>query len=320
LLRIVKETKSDQSNQDEDHDASTNEHDDGLVTSSMNDTLDQILKELKKMNNEKEEMRKEIQGLRVEMSKMTQESKEMKHDMVRMLERVDALGNEVKSVKAENVELHKAIYDLKASLEFSQHEIDTLKENMKSRDASVKSLTDNIDYLENASRRNNIRVDGLPEDRYETWDTTEMKLRNSFVTQLGLSEVEAKAIAIDRAHRTGQVSSQRIGRTIIARLGSFKDKEMLMKKSKEVKPLGYFVNEDFSARVAEKRRALWPQVQLLRAQGKIAYLSFDKLIVKDPRPRSFHRPGPSPVLTHQMNPVVATDAPAGTDDASAGTD
>ena len=219
-------------------------------------------------------MRKEVHGLRVEMGKMTQESKEMKHDMVRMLEKVDALGNEVQSVKAENVELHKTIDALKESLEFSQHEIDSLKENMKSSDASMKSLFDNVDYLENASRRCNIRVDGLPEDRYETWEITEMKLRNSFVSQLGLSDSEAQAIPIERAHRTGQASSQRAGRTIIAKLGSFKDREMLMKKSKEQKPVGYFVNEDFSARVAGKRKALWPQVQLLRAKGKIAYLSF----------------------------------------------
>ena len=53
---------------------------------------------------------------------------------------------------------------------------------------------------------------------------------------------------------------------------------------------GYFVNipklienafYTFSERVEQKRRELWPRVLEERKNGKIAYLSFDKIIIKN---------------------------------------
>ena len=83
-------------------------------------------------------------------------------------------------------------------------------------------------------------------------------------------------------------ASNKTGRTIVAKLASFKDREMLLKKAKEVKPAGLFFNEDFSARVIEKRKALRPKVKELRDKGLIAFISYDKLVVKN-RPRNSPR-------------------------------
>ena len=37
--------------------------------------------------------------------------------------------------------------------------------------------TDKIEYLENQSRRSNIRIDGILEEEAETWDNTETKVK-----------------------------------------------------------------------------------------------------------------------------------------------
>ena len=55
-------------------------------------------------------------------------------------------------------------------------------------------------YLENQSRRNNLRFEGLPEDDNETWDETEAKFKNVLVEKLDFEF----APEIERAHRTGR--------------------------------------------------------------------------------------------------------------------
>lgn len=43
-------------------------------------------------------------------------------------------------------------------------------------DRQIRQLEVKIDYLENQSRRNNLRIDGIPENRRETWSTTESEV------------------------------------------------------------------------------------------------------------------------------------------------
>ena len=51
--------------------------------------------------------------------------------------------------------------------------------------------------LEDRSRRNNLRVDGIKERPNETWEDYENKLHTLFKESLGIEE----EIAIERAHR-----------------------------------------------------------------------------------------------------------------------
>ena len=41
------------------------------------------------------------------------------------------------------------------------------------------------------------------------------------------------------------------------------------------------MNDDYSQRVITRRKELIPQMREARERGKVAYLSFDKLVVKD---------------------------------------
>jgi len=179
------------------------------------------------------------------------------------------------------------ITELKTSVEFSQQEVDTLQSAIKSTKTTVaKSAADiqfnkeGIDYLENQSRRNNLRLDGITEDRNETWAQTEDKVRDTLIQKLQMEQAEVTALEIERAHRTGPRKEGK-PRTVVVRLSRFKDRENILRKVREVKPRGLFINEDFSQAVQDRRRQLVTKMKEHRAQGKIAYLSFDKLIVKD---------------------------------------
>ena len=51
----------------------------------------------------------------------------------------------------------------------------------------------NIEYLENQSRRNNIRISGIPESSDETWEIAEEKVKKAIKEKLDLDiDIEQK--------------------------------------------------------------------------------------------------------------------------------
>ena len=196
-------------------------------------------------------------------------------------------------------EVTKDLCDIKSSLEFTQKDVAELKatqtttesvtSNVEQDLAEVKKETDKlselVDYLENQSRRNNLRIDGVPELPNESWEQTQDQVKKTFASKLQLSSED---IEIERAHRTGNKrhstehrNEEPKPRTIVVKLNKFKDREAILKQAKVIKCKGLYINEDFSQKVLEKRKDLLPQMMKARQDGKIAFLSFNRLIVKE---------------------------------------
>ena len=57
-------------------------------------------------------------------------------------------------------------------------------------------------YLENQSRRNNVRIEGIVEESGESWESTEVKVnsKEKFTEKLQMESLPT----IERAHRTGK--------------------------------------------------------------------------------------------------------------------
>ena len=75
-----------------------------------------------------------------------------------------------------------------AKLKDAEEEIGTLQTDLRTQDSK-------LEYLENQSRRNNIRVSGIPESSDETWEVAEAKVKQPYQEQLGID------VDIERAHR-----------------------------------------------------------------------------------------------------------------------
>ena len=81
----------------------------------------------------------------------------------------------------------KSVEQLKASLEYSQQDIDDLKEAADAMDDMDTELEDiqrdlhkhdeKLEYLEKQSRRNNVPIDGISKEDNETWLNTETKAK-----------------------------------------------------------------------------------------------------------------------------------------------
>ena len=148
--------------------------------------------------------------------------------------------------------------ELSKSLEFTQSQIDEELGNVKkgitklenNNKSTEKDLLDPGDVsaklveLEDRSRRNNLRIDGLQETPNETWKTCEEKvqevLKNNF----------AKEVEIDRCHRvkSRNQSGQHPGCpcTIICQFNKFKDKQQILNNTKKLRDRGIYIYEDFS--------------------------------------------------------------------------
>ena len=91
----------------------------------------------------------------------------------------------------------------------------------------IDHISQKLVEIEDRSRRNNIRIDGIPESYKESWDDCEKKVQDVFTNRLGIENVE-----IERAHRVAGVmkegteenNDRRRPRTIVLKLLSYKDK------------------------------------------------------------------------------------------------
>ena len=163
------------------------------------------------------------------------------------------------SVKSDIDSLRKEINQLQKSLEFTQKDVTELqgkannidekvsktKQALQQQDTDIEAINDEVEYLENQSRRNNIKIVGVIEEADElNWDDTEAVVRNCVKDKLGMED----ELLIERAHRVGKkrddVGSTRPDgskvkpRSIVVKLQSWKQKEKVLKQARLKKPKG----------------------------------------------------------------------------------
>ena len=205
--------------------------------------------------------------------------------------RLDTVVGTVAELKTRLNICQKDTKEFKQSLEFSQKDIDELKPcktKLAEIEDDIEDIYDSIDYhmdkleyLENQSRRNNIRIDGILEEENESWDTTEERVKQVLAEKLNPEE----ALHVERAHLVGRVvsGSRRRPRTIVCKLRDFKQKEQILKMTRRIEPVGLYLNEDLAKETLDKREEKRPKLEEAKRNGKVAYFELDKLVVKDRR-------------------------------------
>ena len=144
---------------------------------------------------------------------------------------------------------------LTKSPEFTQDqlegEINNIKENIKHLETSIKGIEDDLldpndvssklIELEDRSRRNNWRIDGIEETPNETWEYCEIKIQELIKNKLKINE----HIEIDRCHRLSKKKNKNRPRTIICCMTKFKEKQKILKNANLLKKYRYFHLREF---------------------------------------------------------------------------
>ena len=159
-------------------------------------------------------------------------------------------------------------------------------------------LADKHEYLENQSRRNNVKRIGVPENaNAESWEESEQLFKENVKSVLQIDDTSD--MAIECAHHVGKKAGKKgrngevLPRPIVAKFLNRKDGEKVLKSARDKSPDGLFFGEDLAQRTLEKREAQKPELAKARFEGKLAYFAAGKLIMKDKPPDTRRRKLPS---------------------------
>ena len=177
----------------------------------------------------------------------------------------------MKSTNEQLDKLSTEMAEFTKSLKHTQDQLDdklkTIKTEFKDLDSAVKEIEQKIEEypninkklieLEERSRRNNIRIEGIVKMPNETWEECEIKVQEMFKMKMGIEE----NIEIDRCHHiTLKKKYPARPRTIICRLTKFKEKQRILIHVKVLKDTSIFIHEDICKDAMSIRKNLWEQV------------------------------------------------------------
>ena len=184
----------------------------------------------------------------------------------RLKEVADSFTQRLSQVEEQQSRLAEEVTGMRAEYEELSRENLYLKQQLD-------DVVAKCDVLENHSRRNNLIFFGLEQHGRETWEDCEAKVREVIREGMGISDF----IDIERAHR--------MGRAIIVKLLSYKQKALILQNSRKLRNSQYFQNtyvkEDFSEAVRVARKHLGEKKKELNNYGQEAKLRFNKLITSD---------------------------------------
>ena len=196
----------------------------------------------------KQEIRHELNTLKDELKK------EMKEEITTLQQEIERKltdnTNELQTQKATMAEAQERITELE------EWKIDA-GEVMMEMQEQTRKMQEKVTDLEGRSRRNNIRIFGVPEE-------TEENSTNKYVDQLLKTELqlaEGAELHIQRAHRAPaqKPSLNAPPRSIIVNFLKFETKEMILKtawkKKIQVGNKQIFFDHDYPAEVVQKRRS-----------------------------------------------------------------
>ena len=121
----------------------------------------------------------------------------------------------------------------------------TFGNHVKSTDDQYKR-EEKLPYLEESSRRNNLRIEGVEEEEADnkTWDQCKKKVSGILRSKLKINNVKIeRAYRIPRRKRSHDKNKPR---SIVFKLHSYEDKESIMRCVYQLKDNGHYINEDFS--------------------------------------------------------------------------
>lgn len=138
----------------------------------------------------------------------------------------------------------------------------------------VENLEKEIEALKRGKKQNNLIMFGVNEDERSTKELIQ-KIINILKIDL---DIQFQEHEINKIYRLGREKSSGKPRPILLSFVSEWKKNEVMKKKKNLKNV--YITEDYTKEVLEKRKMLQAQLKEEREKGNVAYIKFDKLVVK----------------------------------------
>ncbi|XP_022835700.1 uncharacterized protein LOC111363135 [Spodoptera litura] len=139
----------------------------------------------------------------------------------------------------------------------------------------IKDLEKELEYLKKEKKDNNIIIFGLEEGEISRTDLFEgVKATLKEDLNINMEQFE-----VNKLYRLGKKKVQNKPRPVLCSFINTWKKDEIMKNRKNLKNI--YITNDYSKEVLEARKALLPRLKEEREKGNIAFLKFDKLVVKE---------------------------------------
>lgn len=218
--------------------------------------------------------------------------------MANIEETVSRLDAEVRVLKSQKKKLEKNVEELEEGMQYNDDDISDLQRDNKKLENDVYELKKQLMYMENYSRRENLKFFGVQENidpsysgndmdegssrQYGTLENTKEVLYQFLEEQLKIDRPREK-IEFQRVHRLGKPNPLK-SRPIIARFLRFSDREFVMEQArkhlKDDENLHVF--DDIPKELYDLRKEQIQKLKKARQRGYTAYFSKahpDKLFV-----------------------------------------
>ena len=147
----------------------------------------------------------------------------------------------------------------KNKAERNEAQLGSLQSDLTLMQASLASITEELDDQINRSLRTTLIIKGVNEEPNESWEDTENILVKMLARHLSMHDEAQVAEMIERAHRGKKSSTSNGPRHIFARFYSWKDSEYVQSKylslNKANPKMKIKVHQMYSKRVTERRNA-----------------------------------------------------------------
>ena len=185
----------------------------------------------------------------------------------------ERLINNIEGINSKIDQLFTSVNDLKYDNERLRQDNEQLREEMH-------FMKQKLDQIENQSRRNNLRFNGIHGNLDEKWDISEAKIRSFLKETLNLGE-QADAFEIERAHRIKSRHQHKC--TKLVKCVKYKDCEQILNRANTLlqKNRAFSVQQDYSYGIRQQRKHLGERMMAERSQGNYSVIRYDKLIIND---------------------------------------
>lgn len=208
-----------------------------------------------------EEITTMLKNLQKDISQQRIEIKNMKDEISNPI--IEIINTKFKEIMSKNEQLEEIIHDQQ----------------------------EKIENLEKQVRMKNIVLFGFEENEksYEDLEKTIIKFFHDYL------QIECATYDIESATRLGRKGDKI--RPIKISFSKLSTKIKILKNKKKLEKTSYYIKQDFSPQIIEKRKELQKEVDVARKQGKNAVLRSDKIVYLDERKnynRSKRKPSNSP--------------------------
>lgn len=189
------------------------------------------------------------------------------------------MAADVTSIKENNKSAHDSLTAIHIKLDALTHletRITDVEDRMTGMEATLLKIGQQIDDMENRSRRSNLIIYGILETENETTECLETEVINKLIRD----KLKVTISGIERIHRLGKKSEDKT-RPVIFKLLDFRDKIKILKNCPKLKGTKISVSEDFSIRVRNIRKQLWDSCKVNRDNREKVSLVYDKIKVND---------------------------------------